>query len=151
MLDRVFYDHGRMLLMALIVGAALTCVFVACMRALSQSMPSRVTVRLASGAIVDPRDPYQDDWPRYPAPKEPDAMMAGGSEIMRGVDDNMDRLKRYNAAVRKTSHTTFGAPMLESVIDRGSLFEPGDEWGPEAAAPPADPTPMTKEVTLFSF
>lgn len=150
MANMIFFNHGRILLMGLIIGLILVVITVLCIGSVMNSLPRRVAVVSSNGQKEESDDPYGDNWPKFKYPDET-VMVPGGSEIMRGIDDNLAKQKLYNEKVRQTATTTFGAPMVKSVIDRGSLFEEGDDWGPEGAPSSVEPAPFTKEVTLFSF
>lgn len=150
MANMIFFNHGRILLAALAIGLALIVVAVLCIDKVLKAFPRRITVVSSHGLKEEASDPYGDNWPKFKYVDET-VMVPGGSEIMRGIDDNLAKQKLYNENVRKTAATTFGAPMIKSVIDRGSLFETEDDWGPEGAPSSVEPAPFTKEVTLFSF
>lgn len=150
MANMIFFNHGRILLASLAIGMVLMIIAVLCIGVIMKSFPRRISVVSSSGLKDDPADPYGDNWPKFKYVDDT-VMLPGGSEIMRGIDDNLAKHKLYNENVRKTAATTFGAPMIKSVIDRGSLFESEDDWGPEGAPSSVEPAPFTKEVTLFSF
>lgn len=150
MANMIFFNHGRILLMALIIGLMLTVIMVLCLNSIMGSFPRRIAVVSSNGQKEESNDPYGDNWPKFEYPDET-VMIPGGSEIMRGIDDNLAKQKLYNEKVRQTAATTFGAPMTKSVIDRGSLFESDDDWGAEGAPASVEPAPFTKEITLFSF
>ena len=150
MANMIFFNHGRILLTGLAVALVLVVMSVLCIGSVLSAFPRRIAVVSSNGLKEESDDPYGDNWPKFKYVDET-VMLPGGSEIMRGIDDNLAKQKLYNEAVRKTAATTFGAPMIKSVIDRGSLFEPEDDWGPEGAPSSVEPAPFTKEVTLFSF
>jgi hypothetical protein len=147
-----FFEHANRMLFILLVGAALVGTIVVCISAFLTAFPRRVSTVLPSGGLDDPDDPYNDNYPKFnPQATDSDAMVPGGSEIMRGIDESMAKQKAYNDAVRKAAKDAFGAPLLRSIIDRSSLFEDNDDWGPEDAPASVVPPPMSKEITLFSF
>ena len=154
-----FYRHGSRLLFIMLIGVTLACILMVCISSFFASFPRRISVvalPTGTGAVVqDSGDIYGDDYPKYApaAASSSDAMIPGGSDIMRGIDDSLAKEQAYNTALGQLATATFGAPMMQSVIDRGSLFEANDDWSPAdtASASAVVPPPMTKEVMLFSI
>lgn len=145
-----FYKYGVRMLFMLVVGAMLCCVIVMGAGMVYRSMPYSVNVK--SEQVEDKYDADQDDYPAELVPIVPEStLIPGGSDIARGIDADIGRHKEYNSKLEELAAKTFGAPMKQGVIDRSALFEKDDEW--TDADKPADvaPTPLTPEVTLFSF
>jgi hypothetical protein len=145
-----FYQYGGRLLFMIIVATMLCCVASVAMSMIARAMPYSVDVKSDHDDVADPNG---DDYPQLQAPTtNDDALISGGSEIARAIDENIARYAVYNDGVQKLAASTFGAPMSsQAQVTRSALFEDDDDWKPGERAPDKAPTPMTREITFFNF
>ena len=145
-----FYQYGARMLFMLVVGAMLCCVIVTGAGMVYRAMPYSLNVK--SEQVEDKYDGDQDDYPQELRPIVPETtLIPGGSDIARTIDADMARHKDYNASLEELAAKTFGAPMRQGKLDRALLFEENDDWTDDDKPADVKPTPLTPEITLFSF
>ena len=149
-LNSAFYYHGARVLMFLFVAAMLMCLFVVCTSWLWSALPRQMVVKSASLEQTNVNDAAMDNYPKLKDPSADVTLMPGGSTIATGIANSLVALQDYNNAVIQQANTTFGAPVIQSVVDRGALLPENDDWSPEDKPPPT-PAPMPREIMLFSL
>jgi len=146
----IFYYHGVRVLLFLFVAALLMCLFTMSLSWLWSALPSQMVVKSASMQQIDINDAAMDNYPALKDPSSDVKMIPGGSAIATGIANSLVAMKDYNAAIVQQANTTFGAPVIQSVVDRGALLPENDDWSPEDKPPPT-PAPMPREIMLFSL